>query len=121
MRLRHVVSVSVLAGMFVIGLLAPGPAAGQAASPEAKTGSASRTPWGDPDLQGIWNIETITPLERPDEFAGKETLTAEEAAELEQRVANRRVDGPPGPVTPAPTTNSGSIGEPRSSAACAPR
>ena len=43
MRLRHVVSVSVLAGMFVIGLLAPGPAAGQAASPEAKTGSASRS------------------------------------------------------------------------------
>ena len=95
MRLRRVESVWVLAGVFFVGLMAPGPAAGQAAPADAKTGSALRTPWGDPDLQGIWNIETITPLERPEEFAGKETLTAEEAAELEQRVANRRVDGPP--------------------------
>ena len=28
---------------------------------------APRTPWGDPDLQGIWIGSTLTPLERPSE------------------------------------------------------
>ena len=62
MRLRRVESVWVLAGVFVVGLMAPGPAAGQAASADAKTGSALRTPWGDPALQGVWTGSTLTPL-----------------------------------------------------------
>ena len=46
-----------------------------------------RTVWGDPDLQGLWNYGTITPLERPTEHAGREWLTEEEAAaaDLESR------------------------------------
>ena len=40
----------------------------------------SRTPWGDPDLQGIWNNATTTPLERPDDLGGQELLTDEERA-----------------------------------------
>lgn len=51
-----------------------------------------RTPWGDPDLQGTWDNRTITPLERPQEFAGKQTLTAEEAAAYEELTAERRVN-----------------------------
>ena len=47
-----------------------------------------RTPWGDPDLQAIWNNFTITPLERPANLAGQEFLSPEEAAALEQRVAD---------------------------------
>ena len=43
-----------------------------------------RTPWGDPDLQGVWNNGTITPMQRPEELADKEFLTAEEAASVEQ-------------------------------------
>ena len=39
-----------------------------------------RTPWGDPDLQGLWNHGTTTPLERAPEHAGREWLTAEEVA-----------------------------------------
>jgi hypothetical protein len=39
-----------------------------------------RTPWGDPDLQGIWSGETLTPLQRPGRFAGKPVMTPEEAA-----------------------------------------
>ena len=54
-----------------VALLVPLPAAGQA-----------RTSWGDPDLQGIWDFRTLTPLERPDELAGKEVFTEEEAAEF---------------------------------------
>src|SRR5687767_6543065 len=61
----------------------------------AQTRSIPRTPDGRPDLQGIWDFRTITPLERPTQFAGKETLTAEEAVALEQRTAENRVDRAP--------------------------
>jgi hypothetical protein len=44
-----------------------------------------RTPWGEPDLQGLWTNATITPLERPEEFAGKPFLTEEEIDQLETR------------------------------------
>src|SRR5262245_33576065 len=60
---------------------------GWAASAQQKTGTyaAPRTAWGDPDLQGQWNSQTSTPLERPltGALAGKETLTDEEAESLE--------------------------------------
>src|SRR5256885_2335284 len=42
-----------------------------------------------PDLQGVWNFSTITPLERPAEFAGKEFLTDAEAAQYEARTVQR--------------------------------
>ena len=41
---------------------------------------APRTPWGDPDLQGLWNFGTNTPLQRPPKWAGRELLTEEEVA-----------------------------------------
>ena len=46
------------------------------------TGQTPKTPWGDPDLQGIWHSSGATPMERPDEFQGRETLTAEEVSEI---------------------------------------
>jgi hypothetical protein len=57
-----------------------------------------KTPDGQPDLQGIWTNVTITPLERPAEFAGKPFLTPREAAAYEKRVrqnndADRRDGG----------------------------
>lgn len=54
-----------------------------------------RTPWGDPDIQGVWDFRTATPMERPEELGDKEFLTLEEAAELEQQAAARQVDRPP--------------------------
>ena len=39
-----------------------------------------RTAWGDPDLQGVWNYGTNTPLVRPEKYAGREWLTDEEIA-----------------------------------------
>ncbi len=51
--------------------------------------TAPRTPWGQPDLQGIWDFRTITPLERPEEVADKEFLTAEETANLEQETIDQ--------------------------------
>jgi hypothetical protein len=44
-----------------------------------------RTPWGDPDLQGIWSNATITPFERPSALGAKPVLTEEEAADLEKQ------------------------------------
>jgi predicted amidohydrolase YtcJ len=48
-----------------------------------------RTPEGHPDLQGIWTNSTLTPLERPAEFAGKPFFTREEALEFEKQVRAR--------------------------------
>ena len=48
-----------------------------------------RTPWGHPDLQGVWDFRTITPLERPAELADQEFLTEEEAAGLERAAIER--------------------------------
>ncbi len=54
-----------------------------------------RTPDGQPDLQGVWDYRTATPLERPAEFAGKEFLSKEEIAQYERRAAARDDGRPP--------------------------
>ena len=51
-----------------------------------------RTPWGHPDLQGMWTNETITPFERPADHAGKTELSDDEAAAIEAGVAKRRAE-----------------------------
>ena len=53
------------------------------------TSAVPRAADGHPDLQGVWNFSTITPLERPAEFDGKEFLTDEEARQYEARIALR--------------------------------
>jgi hypothetical protein len=51
----------------------------------AEVGHAQpRTPWGDPDLQGVWSNATLTPLERPDAQSDKTFLTEAEAAEIDR-------------------------------------
>ena len=49
-----------------------------------------RTPWGDPDLQGLWTNATITPFERPATLSGKPVLTEQEAAEFEKQTNQAR-------------------------------
>ncbi len=59
-----------------------------------------QTPWGTPDLQGVWDFRTLTPLERPLEFGDKATLTAEEAKVLLDTILPPdRVDEPTGVAT----------------------
>ena len=53
-------------------------------------GDVPRTPWGDPDLQGIWNGKTQTPLERPERYAGREYLTDAEVTDLERQTVEDR-------------------------------
>ena len=55
----------------------------------AQSDTVPRTPWGDPDLQAVWDYRTVTPLERPEDQADKEFLTEEEAASLEQGILAR--------------------------------
>jgi hypothetical protein len=55
--------------------------------PSAGSGSGPQTPWGEPDLQGIWTSETDTPLQRPARFKDKTTLTDQERAELDKQRA----------------------------------
>jgi hypothetical protein len=46
--------------------------------------SALKTPWGEPDLQGIWMDEVDTPLQRPAKYAGQEFFTAAQREELDK-------------------------------------
>jgi hypothetical protein len=67
-------------------LAVPLDAAGQANTSRAAAKSAiPRLADGKPDLHGIWDFRTITPMERPKELADKPTLTAEEVAEWERK------------------------------------
>jgi hypothetical protein len=56
---------------------------------DARTWSAPRTPWGHPDLQGVWTNSTTTPLERPADLADKAVLTDEERRARDAEVASR--------------------------------
>src|SRR5207302_11440683 len=49
--------------------------------------AALKTPWGEPDLQGIWTDETDTPLQRPAKYANQEFFTPEQRAELDKERA----------------------------------
>jgi len=57
----------------------------------AASQDAPRTLWGAPDLQGVWDFRTATPLERPEEREDQTFLTAEEAATIEQDRVDRNV------------------------------
>src|SRR5215471_18460221 len=50
-------------------------------------GPAVKTPWGEPDLQGIWTDETATPLQRSAKYASQEFFTEAQRAELDQQRA----------------------------------
>ena len=68
----------------------------------SKPYSAPRTPWGDPDLQGNYtNIyENGTPLERPDQFAGRnlEDIKGEELRAIKDAIRKRTVEAFNGPI-----------------------
>jgi hypothetical protein len=61
-------------------VLVAAPAAAQTA--KSKSSAVPRID-GHPDLSGIWTNATVTPMERPAQFAGKPTLTDAEAAAFE--------------------------------------
>ena len=77
---RFFALVSAVASVFVA--LAPISAA-------AQTSAAPTTPWGAPDLQGVWDFRSLTPMDRPRGLGEKEVFTAEEAATFAQDTITR--------------------------------
>jgi len=69
----------------MIALLSLSAAFAQGRGGSTKTWTPPRTPWGDPDLTGIWNNATSTPLQRPGQVESKQVLTDEEAADFERK------------------------------------
>ena len=80
-------AVSAMAFATLALALAAAPAAGQ--GPAVSPSEAPSTAWGDPDLQGIWSSSGATPMERPDEFQGRERLSDEEVARLRSEIEAR--------------------------------
>jgi hypothetical protein len=96
MTRRLLTSFGVLAVVVGVGLRPPTPVAAQTPASAAKQGSTQAwnppvTSEGHPDLQGVWEFSTITPLERPAALGDKGTFTDAEAATFE-REENRRLN-----------------------------
>lgn len=86
MATRHVVLVGGVAALITWVTLGRAPTA---QSPALDTPLGLKTTWGEPDLQGIWSPGYIlTPLQRPERFAGKAFLSDDEVAELEAQAAS---------------------------------
>lgn len=75
--------------MLGVVLVLPVPVAGQ-----TDDAAVTRTPWGDPNLQGTWSYASLTPLQRATSMSDREFFTAEEAA---QRNYSVTLDQPPTP------------------------
>ena len=106
---RMLASGGALAVVIAVGasVSVAGQALGKSAGPTkavAKTGpfTAPRTPWGDPDIQGNFTnvYEDGTPLERPDQFAGRtlEDVKGEELATIKRATQQRTIANFDGPI-----------------------
>ena len=62
-------------------------ATAKAAAPNSTSAASLKTPWGEPDLQGIWMDESDTPLQRPAKYANQEFFTEAQRAELDKERA----------------------------------
>src|SRR5881275_3047477 len=102
-------------------VLATVPAAGQApkAAPNAKTAAAvkgtwtaPRTPDGQPDLQGVWTNNTVTPLQRPKELGTKEFYTEAELAQIQKDQRDRLHEDYDEGKGQVPTNHTGIAGNP---------
>jgi hypothetical protein len=104
MNHRLLTSMGSLSVIVAAAFLMPAPVAGE-------TWTAPRTQDGQPDLRGVWDYRTITPMERPASLGTKEFFTEEEAANFEKEENQRQnrdlidpeVGGlmyPPGGVVP---------------------
>jgi len=73
MRLRYTLAVAVLAGTVLLAQTA------------TKSWTPPKTPWGDPDLQGVWPGTALlgVPMERPQQFGTRAYLTEQEYTDKE--------------------------------------
>src|ERR1044071_2302265 len=92
MRRQRVVYALTVVGMAWILSSSSIPAAGQSplrgsssATAPSRAGASLKTPWGHPDLQGVWHVMAQVPLERPAQYADREFLTDDEVAALDKQ------------------------------------
>jgi hypothetical protein len=90
-RLTSVVTIAVsVAAVAAVSLLA----ARASAQAPAPSNAALKTPWGEPDLQGIWTEEFDTPLQRPARLGDQEFLTEAQRQDLDRQRAAHYGDDP---------------------------
>ena len=87
MQRRLIVKTVVVA--LALGPFVPAAVQGQTNATSAAA-PAPRTPWGKPDLQGVWDFRSLTPMERPKELGTKQTFTAAEATQFEEEATRRQ-------------------------------
>src|SRR4030095_11759165 len=102
MTRQRLVSCCVIPAVLAAVALAGVPLVAQTAGPSSKSAVASkpgstpwtppRTPWGDPDLQGVWTSDSAIgiPVERPAQFAGRAELSEEEYKQRLERDGRTR-------------------------------
>jgi hypothetical protein len=83
-RFRCFALVSAAAAVIAVVMLAPVPGAAQ-----QKT-APPLTAWGAPDLQGVWDFRSLTPMERPSGLKDKEVFSDEEAETFAQEQIKRQ-------------------------------
>jgi hypothetical protein len=91
----------------------PSPQGSGGPGPPSKTFTPPRTPWGDPDLQGVWpGTEMVgVPLQRPQQFGSRNVLTEEEfQARVNQAKQTEEDALADFDVTTADTRNAGAVG-----------
>src|SRR5215470_1715483 len=86
---RRLVGGTVLGVAVLCLTLASAQSVPPAAKVSAQANNVPRAADGHPDLQGVWNFSSLTPLERPPQFAGRPTMSLAEAAEFEQNATER--------------------------------
>jgi hypothetical protein len=82
---------AVVLGVVIAGLgVGAGPKAQTSRDASPASSWTKKTPWGDPDLQAIWNNGTATPLQRDPKLGTKEFWTAEEFEAAKKAAASRQ-------------------------------
>jgi hypothetical protein len=87
------IAVAVAAAVVSAGMSASTTLTSAQAPAASGTVPALKTPWGEPDLQGIWTVETDTPFQRSAKYANQEFFTEAQRAEFDRiRSAQRGRD-----------------------------
>ena len=100
MRIAKAAVLSTLVG---VGLCLPVPVGAQGGPPRLSDGT--------PDLQGVWDFRTLTPLQRPNDRADQALLSTEEIAEIEENSRQAAIDADkPSEVRTEPLAVGGNVG-----------